>query len=532
MGHEEAIEMQGVAGPSASSRSHAETARVQKAWLIVAAFAAAAALVRFHGLGSRALWLDEAYSHWFSSLGWTDLWTLTPRYETHPPTYYSILKLWREIAGDGAFGLRSLSALAGIAAIPIAAIAARELAGLTRIARPLLFLAIACALVAASPRLVMIGQDARPYALLLLAYAAGLAFWLRLTRAFNGGRCREGALADWAGLGASALAVLWLHGLGLLYAAALFSALILTAARSASAGRWLRLGFTAAITGICYLPCLLMMAGRTGDWGSGWLQWDPLGFPGALLDLFGLLRLEESATPVLARILMAVLIFLGLRAIWRSGERSVAWGLVLLIFLPPLAAAAISQLAFPIFLPRTLIGVTAPAYLAAAYGIAQLPARRLALAGGALALIFGVSLAETARRPSLEKWDLAAEVLKREMKPGDVIWTYPNDVQLPLQLALGRPAPIRAIPAAYPALEAPGRRNLGSPAVVTIDAPLARVWLRDNPAPRAGTIWLVWIDSIDADPDGRVVETLAAGRRKGRRREWDALTLLPLHPGS
>lgn len=532
MGHEAAIEMEGEVGPTVAPGPSAGLTEARRAWLIVAALAAAAAFLRFHGLGSRALWLDEAYSHWFSSLGWAELWTRTPQYETHPPTYYSFLKLWRELAGDSAFGLRSLSALAGIAAVPVAAIAARGLAGLTRIARPLLFLGLACALVAGSPRLLMIGQDARPYALLLLAYAAGLAFWLRLSRSFRDGGRPEGAFADWAGLGISALLVLWLHGLGLLYAAALFAALLVTAAPSATPRRWLRLGLTAAITGICYLPCLAMMASRSGDWGSGWLKWDPLGFPGALLDLFGLLRLDEAATPILARILMAVLIFFGLRAIWRSGERATAWGLTLLIFLPPLAAAAISQLGLPIFLPRTLIAVVAPAYLAAAYGIAQLPARRLALAAAALALVFGFNLAQTVSRPSLEKWDLAAEVLKREMKPGDIIWAYPNDVQLPLQLALGRSHGVVAIPAAYPAVDAPGRRNLGSPAVVSIDAPLARDWLRRNPPPRTGTIWLVWIDSVLADPDGNVVEALAAGRRKGRRREWDALTLLPLHPGS
>ena len=48
---------------------------------------------RPHG---RPLWLDEAYSAWFSAQSWHVLWTDVPTYETHPPFYYSLLKLWRD----------------------------------------------------------------------------------------------------------------------------------------------------------------------------------------------------------------------------------------------------------------------------------------------------------------------------------------------------------------------------------------------------------------------------------------------------
>jgi uncharacterized membrane protein len=67
--------------------------------------------------------------------------------------------------------LRSFSALPGSAAIVPVAFAARDLGRLTSSARPFLLVVLACAIVAISPRLVMIGQDARPYALMLLAYA-------------------------------------------------------------------------------------------------------------------------------------------------------------------------------------------------------------------------------------------------------------------------------------------------------------------------------------------------------------------------
>ena len=527
MGYEAWIQLPDGARASAPSERSRNVGRFA---LILGVAALAAILVRFIGIGSRALWLDEAYSAWFSGMSWAGIWAEMPKYETHPPTYYSILKLWRELFGDSAGALRGLSATAGVAAVPVVALAARELGSLAKVRRPLLFAALACLLLALSPRLVTVGQDARPYALLLLAYAGALTFWLRLSRSFRGSERSDGALADWAGLGATTVAVLWLHGLGILYAAALLGALVFTAAHSATRGRRIRLAATVSATAILYLPCLLMMAGRTGDWSSGWLHWDPIAFPGALLDLYGLHRLDESATPIGARVLMAVLLFVGIRSLWRSGERPLAGGLALLLLFPPLAAAIISQLGFPLFLPRTLAGVLAPAYLIAALAIAQLPKPRLALAAGAVALLFAVNLAQTLARPSLEKWDVAAAILEREMKPGDVVWAYPNDVQLPLERALASRPSIVAIPARYPALDAAGYRRSGSPAVVTIDAEMARDWVRKNrPAP-GGTIWLVWMGTAISDPDGSVVAELSQGRLPGRKFEWDSLNLQPLRP--
>ena len=75
----------------------------------------------------RPLWLDEAYSAWFSSRSWHVLWTEVPTYEPHPPFYYSLLKVWRALAGDSALALRSLSWLFAVAAIPVTIAAANEI---------------------------------------------------------------------------------------------------------------------------------------------------------------------------------------------------------------------------------------------------------------------------------------------------------------------------------------------------------------------------------------------------------------------
>jgi len=525
MSYESRIAVRGASSTAAPGRAGDRTAFL---WIVVAAVAVGAA-IRFCDIGSRALWLDESYSAWFSELGWHALWFESPRYETHPPFYYSLLKLWRSVVGDDAAALRGLSALAGLAAIPIAAFAASTAARLTGSRRPLLFVGIACALFACSPRLMIIAQDARPYALLLTSYALALVFWLRLTLSFRSGEHPEGRIGDWAGLGAATALTLWLHFLGILYAGALFGALLLTSWSGATRARWTRLAVVSASVLLSYLPCLLMLLGRSSDWNSGWVVWDPSRLPGALLDLYGLYRLDEPVTPIAARILFALLIAVGLRQLWRGGERQLAAGLASLILLPPLAAAMLSAVGHPVFVPRTLVAVLAPAYLVAAYAL-TLPGRFALTLGSGVALIFMANLGQALARPSLEAWDEVAATLRREMRPGDVIWVYPNDTALPLGRSLGSPDRLVPLPSAFPALRAAGRRPAGSPAVVAVDGPAARAFAATNQPRPGATVWLVVRATGLFDPDAKVAKTLAEGRRPGRVRRWGEIELHPLHP--
>lgn len=495
---------------------------------IVATAVLAAIAVRFWSIGERALWLDEGYSAWFSELSWPRLWLETPRYETHPPVYYSMLKLWREFTGDDAAALRSLSAVAGVAAVPVIAFAARSLARTVGAERSLMLIAVAAGLAALSPRLVVIAQDARPYALLLLAYALSLACWLRLALSFRSNH-PDGRFLDWLGLGVGTSLTLWLHGLGILHAAALLGALMLTGVPGATPRRWRRMIVTVALVGFTYLPCLLIILDRRGDWSSGWVDWDPMRFPGALLDLYGFHQQTEIWTPIGARIIFALLIALGLRRLWRGGDRPLALGLALLILFPPLAAALLSQLGNAVFVPRTLVAVLAPAYVVAALGLAQMPRRPAMMVGGTAALILLTNLAETLTRPSLEAWDEVAATLKREMAPGDLVWVYPNDTVFPVERALGKGAAPQPIPAPFPALDAAGSRPAGSPAVVGIDGASAGQWASAHtPAPGA-TVWLVIRNPHLFDPRGEVARGLATGRRGGRLHQWRQIRLQPLY---
>jgi mannosyltransferase len=89
------------------------------------------------------------------------VWERIGATESTPPLYYLLAWGWTRLAGDGEAALRTVSALALIAAVPVAYAALRRLAGRDAA------LAVA-ALTAVSPLLTWYALDARAYGLLVL----------------------------------------------------------------------------------------------------------------------------------------------------------------------------------------------------------------------------------------------------------------------------------------------------------------------------------------------------------------------------
>jgi 4-amino-4-deoxy-L-arabinose transferase-like glycosyltransferase len=106
--------------------------------------------------------------------------------ESNPPLYYVLAWGWAKAFGANEFGLRSLSALLGVATVPVGYLVGRQLA--TR--RTGLLLA---ALIAVNPMLIWYSQEARSYAPLVFFGALSLLFFVRALDT-RGGR----DLALWA----------------------------------------------------------------------------------------------------------------------------------------------------------------------------------------------------------------------------------------------------------------------------------------------------------------------------------------------
>ena len=498
---------------------------------LVAALVLLALLIRSLGLTLRPIWLDEGFSAWFSKRSWHYLWTIAPTFEVHPPFYYSVLKLWSTLFGNSALALRSLSVLLGIAAVPVIVAAALEQEKLDPSGNPQLRAGIAGFLAACSPLLVGLGQEARPYPLLVLAYAIAVLAILRLTREFRAGG--EGRWSSWLLLLVGTDLTLWAHSLGVLYGICLALALAPAWLRSPMNRRRLGRGVIIAVgVVLLYLPCLLIIAGRTRDWGTTWLEWEP----SMLLQLVTMYSVMHVAT-IASVIAVLLSLLLTKRAVQHAFTGS-GWNenraLLLLWLGPPLLSAFISAFFVPIFLVRTLAGTLVPAYLAIAGAAARTPSpRERAMLTIALCVTLVPSALETAFRPPFERWNLVAAYLARNAAPGDQVWLYPSDNALPLaETGVKISAPVRSLPAPYPTLGVAGPMRAGSPAMVSLAPQQMRTIARDPSLKHVRTIWLVTRQSGIFDPHDDFPNALALDRQRGPAQEWGYISVQPFTRGN
>ena len=456
---------------------------------LVASLLFLALALRSISIASRPLWLDEAFSAWFADRSFDYLWHVLPTYEAHPPLYYSILKSWRLVFGGTPLALRSLSVLFGVLAVPVVIAAAREQERLSPTGRPLLHFGLAGFLAASSPVLVFVGQEARPYPLLVLAYSVAILGLLQLMQQFRQGSA--GKWPAWILFGAGSELTLWAHSLGLLYASCLALALAPHLLNGqASRARIVRGAITAIIVALTYAPCLLLVMNRVHDWEANWLHWEPS-------MLFQLMRLYmvPVETLTLASAITALAMLLLIKRALVSTYLSRGWNsdraLLLLWLGPPMLAALVSALFVPVFLARTLSGTFVPLYLIVGGALARSrePFERRIIAAMICITLLPSTIA-LAMRPPSERWDLVASYLSRNVGAKDQVWLYPADSALPID-AIGAHVrgKLRPIPEPFPTTGFKGPIRAGWPGARTPRCSLCCSWsLRIIPGTRGQTI--------------------------------------------
>lgn len=500
--------------------------RIGRGQLVVALVLTALA-VRILGLGWRPLWLDEGYSLYAIGRSWHDLWTIVPTYETHPPFYYSILKAWTTLFGTGSEALRGLSVLFSFATIPVVISAAFELERQDPTGRPMLRAGMAGFLAACSPMLVYLDQQARPYALMVLAYSIALLALLRLLREFGSGG--PGTIGSWALLVAGTALTLWSHNLGLFYAFCLALAIAPAwLARPGDRARLKRGLIAVGAVGLLYLPCVMIVAGQVGGWTSNWLSWEPI----KLLGLFPLYSIPVESLTVASAVSALIMLLLAKRAVQRDGAGR-GWtsgrALLLLWWGPTLLAVAISAVFVPVYLPRTLAATLVPAYLAMSGALARTDSsRERSLLAAALIFTLVPTAALTATQPASERWDSVAAYLNQAVGPDDQLWLYPNDSVLPLRRAGLTGDHVLDVPAAFPALGFKGINRSGSPSTPSLTEAQART-VAASAAGGAPTIWLVTRQSGIFDPHEDLPRALMAHRRAGKAQQWGYIVVQPFY---
>ncbi len=116
--------------------------------------------IRVQAARVKVLWFDEFLAANLIRHPWSELLPAVRR-EAHPPLYFVLLKLWCALFGDGPIGMKSLSVVAGTAAVIFVAAALRRSLGKTAALG-------AAVLVALSTVQIDQASDAKPYAVLAL----------------------------------------------------------------------------------------------------------------------------------------------------------------------------------------------------------------------------------------------------------------------------------------------------------------------------------------------------------------------------
>lgn len=213
----------------------------------------AAALLRLPFLDGSSLWFDETYTAAVVDAGGLGaVWDRIGATESTPPLFYVLTWAWSRVVGDsGEATLRTVSALASVAAVPVTWLALRRLVGRTAALA-------AAALVAVSPVLVAFALDARSYALLVLCALLGVWAFTALLEQVTTRR-----LALW---GLAAAATIWTH----YYGGFLVLAEVVTLL-------WLRprarrgVVVAAGAVLVALLPLVGMLREQTGDERAGFI---------------------------------------------------------------------------------------------------------------------------------------------------------------------------------------------------------------------------------------------------------------------
>lgn len=159
---------------SAVMRRTAATAAIafRRMRVPVAIVIAAAAALRCAGLGTQSFWYDESATAALMRRPLGEVWQSIVHQEITPPLYYGVAWAWTHATGVGEAGVRSLSALCGVATVGVIYLVARDLGG-----RRAGLLAAVVATV--NPLLVWYAQEARSYALVALFAAVSLLALVR-----------------------------------------------------------------------------------------------------------------------------------------------------------------------------------------------------------------------------------------------------------------------------------------------------------------------------------------------------------------
>jgi mannosyltransferase len=418
---------------------------------IVASLTVLAGVLRFATLGVQSYHHDEivtasrilrdGFWHAMDAVGFS---------ESAPPLYYAIAWAWTQLTGTGEFGLRTVSAVAGVATVPVAYLLGAELSSRRTGV-------VAAALVAVNPMLLWYSQEARAYALFVLLTALSLLYFVR---ALERGRRRDSIA--WGIASALALAT---HYFAFFPIAA--EALWLLRRRGRASGGAFPGIWIAAAAGLLLTPLLVHQSSFAhAEWISNFSLWHRLwetGLTFALGETGDIIAQPEH--PLLA-VVPALIAVGGIWLVFARGGRSERRAATI-----PLALAAVTVVVPLVIglldsskdyvLARNLLPALVPLLVALAVGFTLRGARRsgAVLAGLLVAYSLGFSIWASVS-PALQRpdWDSVATAIGEPTVPRAMVTWKLGEASLRYYLSTGS---IQVQPSDGFRLSGPGFREVG-----------------------------------------------------------------------
>lgn len=448
-----------------------------------------ALLLRLHQLDLAPFWMDEIATVFFVRLPWREFLGPIGQLESNPPGYYALMWLLAPLTGEGAFGMRLPSALAGAASVlPVHAYARR------RFGNAAALLAAACLAVAATH--VIQSQEARTYAILFLLGATTL-WWL--DRELDRGAPRLAGMAILLGLAGAALILL--HATAAFAIAGLHAyVLAILVQRRALSARWIAMLVGAG--GLTLLLCgwwlrLALGIARAPDSSIAWIAPPTLADIPAYLTAGLIAPYYEWAYPIAA----AVLVLLLATAVVLAVRRRDAAALALLVAAAVAGGSLVlASLAVPVLIERTALILLV--FLLPLFGwvLATLRPRALAVMLGLallacdLGAIVGHYRTDAVEGRRHTPWARAVERVERRIEPGERAVIAASFAALALPMHAGER--LRAT-RPYGALPPEGDR-LGA----LVAARIAEVQRLDpaGACPAARGLWTIGFEDAAASP--------------------------------
>ena len=511
--------------------------------------------LRTYQLGSKGLWLDEAFSVWLGEQTIPRLLEWILKVDQHPPLYYSLLNIWIHLTGNSSpDNVRLLSAIFGTLTIPVIYLIGKRLSGDT--------MGLAAALILAlSPFHVRFAQETRMYTLLTLnaslaiyalsrlltdprlatPFGAQLAEFYQTWRSSRRAElekqpARAGYTQDfrgktdwvsaptrrrwlpirtietdlsWLALIVFTVATMLSHNTAILFPVAvnvfvfgwILSKRIVR--RASSPQRTTLQNWLLAQLGVFLLWSPWLYAFITQAQGVYQEFWIPPPDRNTVLD-----TLKTFLNDFLPRqiqwdeIIWLIFIFLAILGVLHFRRRPAHLFLLLTLFVTPIVAELLVSLERPIFYDRTLIWTTIPLYLLLAAGIAQLHYRPYVLAACIiLATTNFLSVRDYYKYFEKEQWNLAADYVAKNVQTEDLILFNATWVQIPFDYyfrTYNRPVDEHGAPVDL------FDRGILEPKMAASDLPRLRSLMRGRER-----IWLVYSHNWYTDPKNLIPPALS-----------------------